>query len=123
MLMTALFFFALAALLGVYLLSFVLQGKNTPKGVAFTHGPLAATGLVILIIYACLNKPSPVVSIILFVLAALGGILLIVRDITGKSVPKWMALGHGLTAIVGFICLIVFIFLIYNRARHNGAAR
>lgn len=110
MLITAILFFALAALLGLYLLSFILQNKNTPKGVAFTHGPLAATGLIILIIYALFNHPSPIVSIILFVLAALGGIMLIYRDITGQSVPKWMAIGHGLTAIAGFILLIMFSF-------------
>lgn len=110
MLILAILFFALAALLGLYLLSFVLQDKNTPKGVAFTHGPLAATGLIILIIYAIFNHPSPIVSIIIFVLAALGGVMLIYRDITGKSVPKWMAIGHGLVAIVGFIFLIIFTF-------------
>lgn len=110
MLMTAILFFALAAILGMYLLSFVLRNKETPKGVAFTHGPLAAIGLVILIIYAIFNRPSPIISIILFVLAALGGIMLIYRDIMGKSIPKWMAVGHGLTAIVGFIFLIIFTF-------------
>ena len=110
MLITAILFFALAAILGLYLLSFVLQNKNTPKGVAFTHGPLAATGLIILIIYALFHKPSPIVAIILLVLASLGGFMLIFRDITGKSIPKWMALGHGITALTGFICLIFFAF-------------
>lgn len=102
--------FALAALLGVYLLSFVLQKKNTPKGIAFTHGPIAATGLVLLIIYAFFHKPSPVISIILFILAVLGGFMLIFRDLTGKSIPKWLAIGHGLTAIVAFIFLVVYAF-------------
>ena len=109
MLMVAIIFFTLAALLGLYLLSFILQNKETPKGVAFTHGPLAVIGLIILIIYSILSKSSPVISIILFVLAALGGIMLIYRDLTGKSIPKWMAIGHGLTAIAGFIFLIIFI--------------
>jgi hypothetical protein len=111
MLITAICFFALAALLGVYLLSFVLQDKSTPKGVALTHGPIAAIGLIILIIYAILNNPSPYISIILFVLAAAGGAILIYRDITGKKIPYWMAIGHGFTAIAGFIFLIIFTFL------------
>ena len=110
MLMTAIFIFSLAAILGIYLLTFILQNKHTPKGVVFIHGPLAATGLIILIIYAILHSPSPMVSIVLFVLAALGGIILIGRDITGKSIPKWLAVGHGLTAIAGFVCLIIFTF-------------
>lgn len=111
MLITAILFFALAALLGLYLLSFILNNKNTPKGVAFTHGPLAVIGLVILIIYALFNKPSPIISITLFILAVLGGLMLIYRDLTGKSIPKWMAIGHGFTAIIGFTFLIVFTFL------------
>lgn len=110
MLITAIVFFSLAIILGLYLLSFVLTNKPTPKGVAFIHGPLAATGLIFLIIYAFFNTPSPIISIIIFVLAALGGIMLIYRDITGKTIPKWMAMGHGLTAIVGFIFLIIFTF-------------
>jgi hypothetical protein len=111
MLMTAILFLGLAVLFGLYLVSFVLQNKDTPKGVAFTHGPLAATGLTILIIYSFLHKPSPLLSIILFIIAALGGIILIFRDITGKPVPKWMAISHGLIAMLGFIFLIIFTFL------------
>jgi hypothetical protein len=110
MLITAILFFTLAAVLGLYLLSFIIQNKNTPKGVAFTHGPLAAIGLVILIIYAFFHNPTPMVSIIFFILAALGGIILVYRDLVGKSLPKWMAIGHGLIAIVGFIFLIIFTF-------------
>jgi hypothetical protein len=108
MLITAIIFFALAALLGFYLLTFILQNKETPKGVAFTHGPLAAIGLIMLLIYAMLYRPIPIVSIVIFVLAALGGFMLMYRDITGKSVPKWMAIGHGLAAIAGFIFLLIF---------------
>lgn len=110
MLYVAMIFIILAALLGVYLLSFILQNKNTPKGVALTHGPLAATGLIILIIYALLYKPAPIISIGFFILAALGGIILFSRDILGKSLPKWLALGHGITALIGFGFLVFFIF-------------
>lgn len=110
MLILVIILFLVAALLGVYLLSFVLQNKNTPKGIAFTHGPIAATALILLIIYAFLHEPSPITSIILFILAAFGGLMLIYRDLTGKSVPKWMALGHGLTAIAGFLFLIAYAF-------------
>lgn len=110
MLMTAILFFTLAALLGLYLLSFILQNKNTPKTIALLHGPLALIGLTILIIYAYFNHPAPIVSIILFVLAAFGGAMLIYRDITGKPLPKAMAIGHGLIALTGLIFLIIFTF-------------
>lgn len=111
MLITAIICFALAALLGLYLLSFVLRNKNTPKGIAFIHGPLAAAGLILLIIYSFFHSPSPVASIVLFVLTALGGVMLIYRDLTGKSVPKWLAIGHGIAAVIAFIFLIMFTFV------------
>lgn len=110
MLFLAILLFALAAMLGFYLLSFVLQDKNTPKGVAFVHGPLALLGLMILIIYAIQYQPAPIVSIIIFVLAALGGLTLIIKDLTGKKVPKWLALTHGFVALMGFFSLIFFAF-------------
>src|SRR5215204_3128184 len=96
-------FFALAALLGMYLLTFVLKGKETPKAIVFTHGPMAVIGLVLLIIYAMKGGPSPTESLVLFGLAALGGLYMLSRDLTGKPIPKFLAVGHGLLAVTGFI--------------------
>ena len=101
-------FFALAALLGMYLLSFVLQGKETPKAIVFTHGPMATIGVVLLITYAMKGGPSPTESLVLFVLAALGGLYMVFRDLSGKPIPKFLAVGHGLLAVAGFIFLLIF---------------
>lgn len=108
MIYAALVFFILAACLGLYLFSYVVQKKETPKAIAFIHGPLAATGLVLLILYFCWYNPKPVAALIVFLLAALGGLVLILRDIMGKSLPWWMALGHGLVGAAGIALLIVF---------------
>jgi hypothetical protein len=110
MLLISILLFTVAAFLGIYLLTFVLQHKETPKGVAFTHGPLASIGLILLIIYALKYQPAPISSIIIFILAAMGGTVLILRDLTGKPLPKWLAIGHGLIAAVGFILLLKFAF-------------
>lgn len=110
MLITAILIFALTALLGLYLLSFVLRKKDTPKGVAFTHGPLGAIGIVILLIYSVLYTPKPIVSLIIFIIAALGGFVLIYRDLTGKTLPRWLAITHGSIAVIGFLTLLVFAF-------------
>ncbi len=101
-------FFALAALFGLYLISFVLNGRETPKAIVFTHGPLAAIGLVLLIIYISRGGPGPIESLILFLLAALGGLYMLFRDLTGRRIPKVLAIGHGLLAVTGFILLLVF---------------
>jgi hypothetical protein len=110
MIYTAIAFFSLAAILGIILISFVLRGKETPKGIVFLHGPIAAVGLVLLIIYALRNTPSPVESIVLFIIAATGGVILVWHDIKGKPFPKWLAVVHGLIAVTGFIFLLMFAF-------------
>lgn len=109
MLFTALALFAIAAMLGLYLLSFILKNKNTPKKIAFTHGPVAILGLIILYVYALRYDPAPIISIVIFTFAALGGLMIIYKDLTGRPIPKGLAIGHGLTALVGFATLIYFI--------------
>lgn len=100
----------LAAIIGMYLLSLILRTKSTPKAVSALHGLLAVTALILLIVYAMGNKPGPWPSIIIFIITALGGLVLIYRDLTGKSIPKWLGIVHGLAAITGFALLILFAF-------------
>jgi hypothetical protein len=102
--------FALGALLGMYLLALVLQSKETPKFVALLHGLFVAVALVLLLVYAFNGGPDLIASIILFVMAAIGGFVLIYRDITARKIPKWLAVGHGLLAVAGFILLLVGVF-------------
>jgi len=104
--------FILAALLGAYLISFILRNKNTPKGVALVHGPLAVLGFILLFFYLVLYSGHPWVSFIIFFIAAMGGFMLMFRDITGKSLPKWFALTHGIVALCGFIVLIYSLFFV-----------
>lgn len=110
MLYTIIGLFALAALLGMALLSYVLKDKETPKGAMIAHGLFAASGLVLLLMYVFRNTPGPVESAVLFVIAALGGFVLVARDLTGKKIPKWLAVTHGLLAVAGFLFLLVFTF-------------
>lgn len=101
--------FALGAIIGMYLLALVLQKKETPKFVAFIHGAFVATALILLIVYNS-GQPGLIESIVLFVVAALGGVVLIFRDLTAKSLPKWLAVVHGLIAVAGFVFLLVYAF-------------
>lgn len=108
MLLTAIVCFSLAALLGIILISYVLRNKPTPKGLAFIHGPIALVGIILLLFYAFYHSPTPIESILLFIIAALGGLILILRDLTGKSIPKWLAIIHGMIAVIAFVFLLVF---------------
>lgn len=103
--------FALAAILGLYLISFILTNKETRKGVAFIHGSIAGLGIICLLIAALKYQPNLWVSVTLFILAALGGFYMMIRDITGKTLPKWLALGHGLIAVCSFVILLTLVFI------------
>jgi hypothetical protein len=108
MLYTIIAILALTAILGLTLLSFVLRDQKTPRLVTVLHGLFAATGLGFLIYYTMGEEPKPIESAVLLVIAALGGFIMVSRDLTGKSIPKWLAVTHGLIAVTGFIFLIVF---------------
>ncbi len=109
MILTVFLIFLLAAVLGAYLISFILGNKNTPKGVAIIHGGTAALGIIFLIIVTIVYPIKPYISLVLFILAAIGGFTMMYRDLTGKSLPKWLAIGHGLLAAVALV-LLWFLF-------------
>jgi|SRR6478672_5208030 len=101
---------SLTAILGMYLLSLVLRSKTTPNGVAIIHGVLAVVAVVLLVVYSLGHETGTWESITVFLIAATGGIVMGYRDITGRSVPKWLAVVHGLIAVIGFILLLCFAF-------------
>ena len=102
--------FGITAIIGLYLLSFVLRNRETSKPIAMIHGFFAFTGFVILVLYCYLYPPGPIESLIVFIIAAIGGGILFYKDING-NLPKSLAIIHGLLAITGLILLIVFAWL------------
>ena len=100
----------MTAILGMYLLSLVLRSKTTPNAVAIIHGLLAVTAIILLVVYSLGHETEIWEIIIVLLIAATGGIIMGYRDITGQSVPKWLAIVHGLIAVVGFILLLYFAF-------------
>lgn len=110
MITTAIALFSLAAIIGIVMLNFVLQDKKPSRALVFTHGPLAVAGVILIIIYSTKRHPIPFESIVLFLIAATGGIVLVMHDLLGKPIPKWLGIAHGLIAVAGFIFLLVFQF-------------
>jgi hypothetical protein len=53
-------------------------------------------------------SPLLLTSIILFILAALGGLTLFTIDMKHKPIPKFLALLHPLLAVIGLIVLIIY---------------
>ena len=111
MLYLAIGLFALAAVFGLLNLKHWAAAKRPPRPVVFTHGLFAATGLVLLLIYA-LRQPAPALttSLLFFVLAAMGGFYLFFRDVKGKIGPLGFVILHGLLALTGFVILLWSVF-------------
>jgi hypothetical protein len=109
MLVAALIVLACAALAGAALLAFALRGKHTPKGVALLHGLLAALGIVLLVVYWIVAPSAPRGSTLLFVVAAIGGAVVLFKDLKDGRVPRTLASVHGLIAIIAFALLVGFV--------------
>jgi hypothetical protein len=104
--------FALAAVFGLIIAAAIYVKKpSTPKGVVAAHGIFAAVGLVLLIVYA-INNPDnyPKISIIIFVIAALGGAVLFFNDMKKKPGPFSLVIVHALAAVTAFVLLLVYAF-------------
>lgn len=100
--------FSLAILLGIYLLRLGLLKKHIPKGLTFIHGPLGVMGFIMLLVYSINNKPPLLSLLLLFITSGIGAVI-VFRDITGKTFPNWLAILHGLLAILGVMLLYLFI--------------
>lgn len=113
MLYTTIALFALAAVMGLIVAISIFNKKpETPKAAVYLHGGLGATALVFLILYT-VDHPDhyPIVSLILFVVAALGGFYLFFNDLKKKPGPMTVVVIHALIAVTAFVLLLAFAFL------------
>ena len=104
---TIILLFAVAAVFGLTLLIPVLQGQTPKRAFVFAHGGIAAIALVMLLLeFMKESNTVPQISVILFVVAALGGFVLFARDLQKKTIPKGLALVHAGAAVVAFLILL-----------------
>src|SRR5215217_2110328 len=95
--------FALAAIIGLIILKNWLTSANTSRTVVYAHGAFAAIALVLLLVQAIRNPAGNLrTSLMLFIIAAIGGFYMFFQDIKGKFSPTWLAVVHALIAIGGF---------------------
>src|SRR5262245_31592847 len=97
--------FGLAAIGGATLATLHFRGRSPlPMPLALLHGLLAATGLVVLIISAL--QPGfgglAMLSLVIFLLAALGGFYLFSFQLRGLPLPSGIILVHGSAAVIAF---------------------
>jgi hypothetical protein len=102
--------FAIAAVFGIIIASAILRNQPTPKPIVFLHGLLGASALVIVIMYVMQHPDqNPIVSLVLLIIAALGGFVLFARDMTKKAGPMALVIVHALVAVAGVLGLILFL--------------
>ncbi len=103
--------FAVAAVLGLTILIKWLTKKDASRTAVYSHGIFAALALVLLVVFALQNAENyPQVSLILFIVAALGGFYMFFRDLQKKMSPYSIAFLHALLAVAGFVALLLYAF-------------
>ena len=110
-LLTATVLLAITALGGLVMAGMRFAGKDyPPTALAMLHGVLAAAA-VTLLIYAAATVGVPglaIGAIILFVLAAAGGVFMNLSYHWKRlALPKGIVVIHAAVAVVGFILLIL----------------
>lgn len=102
--------FAVAAMAGVILANAIISGRpETPKAAVVAHGLFAASALGLLIYFAIENPDGyPRLATVLFIIAALGGGVLLIRDLKGKPGPVGLVVVHAVVAVAAFALLLVF---------------
>ena len=108
MLYLTIILFAVAALIGIVILKNWLTAANTSRTVVYLHGVFAAAALILLLIQFLNNTSGALkTSLILFVIAAIGGFYMFFQDIKGRYSPTWLGVVHGLIAVAGFVFLLL----------------
>lgn len=107
----ALVLFGLAAIGGLLMARQHLQGQTPAMGIAIGHGIGAAAGLILLIVFVLNNPVHNMVQLALgiFIVAALGGFLLLANHLRGKKLQTPLVFIHGIAAVIGFVLLLLFI--------------
>jgi glucose uptake protein GlcU len=107
--------FTVAALIGLYMATQHFKGRTPPPvWAAVLHGLLAVSGAVVLLLGVMSTGFGTVHSwaLVLFVVAALGGLYLVSFHIRRQPLPGAVVVIHGMVAAVAFLILVVAVFLI-----------
>lgn len=109
MLTYALIAFAVAAVGGLVLASYVLRDKFAPWALSLLHAGLGALGLLLLIALLIQGTVSQgvMIAFVLLVIAALGGFFLASFHVRKSLPPKAVVVIHAGVAVAGFVVLLL----------------
>ena len=113
MLILAIVLFLAAVVCGLFLLTAILQDRPVNVTVRNLHAVFAALGLLIIIVHMLTSMTGKSTllpaSLILLIIAALGGLSLVAMTKKGKQVPKLAVLVHPIIALAGLIALVIYV--------------
>ncbi len=109
MLILSVILFAVAALGGLVLGVLGLRQRDLPMWLSLIHGVVAAAGLITLILGVVQGNAGSlvIISLILFLIAALGGFVLFSYHLRKKPHPKGLIVIHALVAVIAFVLLLL----------------
>ncbi|WP_058535096.1 hypothetical protein [Legionella saoudiensis] len=111
MLIFAICLFLLAATFGLAILVAILQDLPANKMALAAHGAVAGIAIVTMLAYLLIYGATPllIASLILFLIAAMGGLTLFWMGRKRASVPKLLVIIHPLVALAGLITLVIYV--------------
>jgi hypothetical protein len=109
MLTLSVILFAVAAVGGLVLGVLGLRQRDLPMWLSIIHGLVAAAGLISLILGVVQGGTGllPIIALILFLIAGLGGFVLFSYHLRRKPHPKGLIVTHALAAIIAFVLLLI----------------
>jgi hypothetical protein len=112
MLSLAVIVFAIAAVGGLILALHVLRDRFAPWSLSILHALLGATGLVLVSLAVVGDEGGSLIlgSLLVLVVAALGGFFLASFHLRKRLPPKAIVILHALLAIVGVALLVTAVF-------------
>lgn len=105
---------ALGAAVGIYMAVHHFRGRTPPRGlVAATHGLLAVSGVIVLLLAARESGLHEIglLALCLFALAALGGLYLATQHMDQKRLSSPVIVIHALAAVVAFLMTLTAVYL------------
>lgn len=107
MITVSILLFATAAIAGISFLVRLLRKQQLTWGPTLLHGAAAALALVLVLLAFLRGDTRLGTPLAFFVVAALGGFVLVSFHLRQKPHPIPLAIVHGLVAAAGFVLLVL----------------
>jgi hypothetical protein len=106
---------ALGAILGLTMAIQHFKGRTPPAPpLAILHGLLAVSGVIVLLlgVWDLGFGTAHTWALVLFGIAALGGLYLVSHHMRQRPLPNGVIVIHGLVAVIAFLVLLTAVYLV-----------